>query len=83
MHRLNGRYARHFNDRHSRRGHLFGDRFSAYLVRDAEHLEQTYAYIEANPVKAGLCAQIDDWPWTWIAGRKAGTGLRPVPAARA
>jgi putative transposase len=69
MHRLNGRYAQHVNVRRSHRGHLFGDRFSAYVVHDEDHLEKTVAYIEANPVKAGLCATVEEWPWTWIAGQ--------------
>jgi putative transposase len=67
MHRLNGRYARHFNDRHLKTGHVFGDRFSAYVIRDDRHLQRACAYIAANPVKAGLCKTADEWPWTWIS----------------
>ncbi len=55
MHRLNGRYADHFNRRHKRHGHLFGDRFAAYVIRGDDHLERAYRYIADNPVKAGLC----------------------------
>jgi putative transposase len=87
MHRLNGRYARRYNERHQRRGHVFAGRFSAYVIRDEEHLEDAYRYLDANPVEAGLCTTPDEWPWTWIAGRDslrtAGTGLRPVPAGDA
>jgi REP-associated tyrosine transposase len=67
MQRLNGRFARRFNERHLRRGHVFGQRYSAWVVRDEEHLDETYRYIGANPVKAGLCKAEEDWPWTWIA----------------
>ena len=67
MHRLNGRYARHVNDRYSRTGHVFGDRYSAYVIRDERHLEKACAYIKANPAKAGLCKTVDEWPWTWIS----------------
>ena len=84
MKRLNGRYARRYNERHDRHGHVFAERYSAWVVRDERHLEQAYAYIDANPVKAGLCESGDRWPWTWIgdrdagpevvAARKAGTG---------
>ncbi len=33
------------------------------LVRDERHFANALAYIEANPVKAGLCLQPWDWPW--------------------
>ena len=39
MHRLNTAYAQRFNRRHGRRGHLFESRFSAWVIRDDEHLE--------------------------------------------
>ena len=62
---LNGAYARSFNKRYGRRGHLFRDRFSAWEVRTEEHLESTRRYILLNPVKAGLCRSSEDWPWSW------------------
>jgi putative transposase len=72
MRALNGRYARRFNERHARRGHVFADRYSAYVVRDERHLEDARRYIAANPVLAGLCESVDDWPWTWFADSPAG-----------
>jgi putative transposase len=53
------------NRRHERRGHLFENRFSATLIRDEAHFEQTLAYVENNPVRAGLCLDAADWLWTW------------------
>ena len=38
LRQLNGRYAQAFNERHERTGHLFGDRFAAFVIRDEEHL---------------------------------------------
>ena len=63
MHRLNGVYAQTFNERHDRVGHLFQGRYSAYVIEDAEHFERALAYVIANPVDAGLCAEADQWPW--------------------
>ena len=83
MRALNGRYARRFNARHARRGHVFADRYSAYVVRDELHLEDARRYIAANPVLAGLCESVDDWPWTWFADSHAGgyvPGGVPAPA---
>ena len=67
LHRLNGVYAQLFNRRHRRTGHLFGDRFHAWLVTDEQHLQATCAYVLENPVRAGLCASADRWPWSGLA----------------
>ena len=78
MRRLNGTYARRFNARHERRGHLFEGRFSAWVVRDEEHLEATLRYVLDNPRRAGLCEDGNDWPWLWAA-----TSIADEPAAAA
>ncbi|MDQ3992544.1 MAG: transposase [Actinomycetota bacterium] len=63
--RLNGVYAQdHFNRRHARRGHLWGDRFWSEVVDSDEHLRAACAYVIANPVRAGLCAHPADWRWS-------------------
>ncbi len=64
MHMLNGRYAQTFNARHDRRGHLFQERFHARVVRDDEHLVTACAYVADNPIRAGMCATRDAWPWS-------------------
>lgn len=76
MKQLNGRYAKRFNRRHGRRGHLFESRFSAWVVRDEEHLRATCEYVLANPVKAGLCDRLGDWPWA-SAAALGGVTARP------
>ena len=71
MHRLNGLYAQQFNARYARRGHLFGDRFSAWLIESEDHLTATCRYVLLNPVRAGLCGAIEDWPWSGTSYRGA------------
>jgi putative transposase len=56
VHRLNGLHAQRFNRRHGRRGHLFGDRFAAWLVETDEHLRAACRYTVENPVRAGLAS---------------------------
>jgi putative transposase len=80
MRHLNGRFAQRFNERHERTGHVFGQRYSAYVIRDEHHLAEAYAYIAGNPVKAGLCETPEDWGWTWIAD--GSSREVPVPAVR-
>lgn len=61
---LNGGYSRAFNRRHRRRGALFESRYSDRTIRNEEHLFKTVAYIEQNPVAAGMVASLADWIWT-------------------
>ena len=65
MHRLIGLYAQRFNRRHSRKGHLFEERFSSWVIRDEAHMHATITYILENPVRAGLCVDARDWLWSW------------------
>ena len=66
LHRLNGVYAQRFNGRHERKGHLFGDRYSAWVVEDEDHLDATITYIVENPVRAGLCETPEEWRWSRV-----------------
>ena len=65
MHRLNGFYAETFNAKYGRSGHLWGDRFALWQVRDEEHLVATCRYVLLNPVRAGLSENSESWPWSW------------------
>jgi REP element-mobilizing transposase RayT len=64
LHRLNGVFAQTFNERYKRSGHLFGDRFAAFVIRDEKHLRNATEYVLHNPVRAGLCASPEEWPWS-------------------
>ena len=64
MHRLHGAYAQYFNRRHGHSGHLFQARFDAVPIANDPQLWMTAAYIARNPVDAGLCDTVADWPWS-------------------
>lgn len=64
MQTLNSVYAREYNARHRRRGHLFGERFTDTLVASERHLHAATAYIYDNPVRAGLVRRPEDWRWS-------------------
>jgi REP element-mobilizing transposase RayT len=63
LHRLNGVYAQRFNERHDRRGHLWGDRFWTELVDSEEHLHAACRYVLDNPLRSGLTRTRAEWPW--------------------
>jgi putative transposase len=68
MQKLNGLYARGFNLRHTRTGHLFGDRYTSVRAESDEHMLELLRYIARNPVRAGLCRQPEDWLWSSYPG---------------
>ena len=71
LHLLNSRYARRFNRRYDRFGHVFAERFQARVIESAEYLYDACAYVAQNPVAAGLCDAPEDWPWSY---RRDGDG---------
>jgi putative transposase len=64
MQMLNSNHARAVNRRYDRRGHLFGARYRPTAVDSSGQLAATRAYVLRNPVRAGLVARIEDWPWS-------------------
>jgi REP element-mobilizing transposase RayT len=77
MQRLQGVYAQWFNGKYRVDGHLFQDRFHAWLLQTEAHFFEDLRYIVLNPVRAGLCADPEEWPWSSFA---ATSGSAPVPA---
>lgn len=67
MQALGRRYVGWFNARHRRTGTLWEGRFRAGLIEGERHLLACMRYIEANPVRAGLCAEAAQWPWSSAA----------------
>jgi len=57
------RYSRMINFREGWRGHLWQGRFSS-TVMDEPHLLAAVRYVELNPVRAGLVARAQEWPWS-------------------
>ena len=61
---LHGRYARAFNVRHERTGHLFEAPYHSPMVTTEAAFVRTVGYIAANPVKAALCQTPSEWRWS-------------------
>jgi hypothetical protein len=59
MRRVEDAYARWFNCRRGRDGHLFRGRFVSRLIEDPAYWETVVLYIDRNPVEAGMCRN----PW--------------------
>jgi REP element-mobilizing transposase RayT len=61
---------------------LWQDESYDHWARDEEEMQRIIAYIENNPVAAGLCEHTYEWPWSSAAYRsgldwKAGEEFKP------
>jgi REP-associated tyrosine transposase len=77
MRQINGVYTQASNRRHQRTGHLLQGRFKAILVDKESYLLELTRYVVLNPVRAGMVAQPQQWPWS---SYRAMVGKAPAPA---
>ena len=70
---LKERFSRWFNKHHGRKGTLWMDRYKSVIVEDGEALRTMAAYIDLNPVRAGLCDDPKDYRWCGYAEAVAGS----------
>jgi putative transposase len=77
MGELKQRFAQWHNKRVKRKGPLFDDRFKSVLVEDDETVLLTMAaYIDLNPVRAGLVKDPKDYRWSGYGEAVAGKAIR-------
>jgi REP element-mobilizing transposase RayT len=77
LHVVNNAFARDYNERHERRGHVFGERFYSGRIDTDSHLLETCRYVDLNPVRAGICVDPAEWRWSSF---RATVGVSPAPA---
>jgi REP element-mobilizing transposase RayT len=85
------RYTQWHNRTHKRSGHLWEDRFKSVIVEDGVAAKTMAAYIDLNPIRAGMVKKPEDYRWSSYGeaigggakgnGKKARAGL--VRAMRA
>jgi len=61
MQHINGEYAKWFNRKSNRRGHLWADRFKNPELLDPRALQECLLYIELNAVRAKIVARPEHW----------------------
>jgi putative transposase len=61
---LLSRYAKEFNRKTGRSGHVFERRHGAILVQDNSYLLELVRYIHQNPQRAGIVNGIGDYRWS-------------------
>ncbi|ROZ77535.1 transposase [Ramlibacter sp. WS9] len=82
MQSVGRRYVRYFNQRQARTGTLWEGRYKSTLIQAERHLLACMAYIDLNPVRAGLVAEPGDYPWSSYGhhvGRRSDKLIAPHP----
>ncbi len=64
MQAVGRRYVRYFNQRQGRTGTLWEGRYKSTLIQSERYLLTCMAYIDLNPVRAGLASDPADYPWS-------------------
>ena len=61
---LGTRFARWYNCKYQRTGHLFQERYHSTPVENEKYFLSVLAYIHNNPVKAKICRFSSDYHWS-------------------
>lgn len=64
MQAVGRRYVRHFNAAQGRSGTLWEGRYKSTLIQTEHYLLACMAYIDLNPVRAGITVQARAYPWS-------------------
>ncbi len=72
---LKQRFSRWFNVKHQRKGTLWEERYSSSLVEDSYAALVVAAYIDLNPVRAGMVSDPKDYRWSSYSEAVAGGRL--------
>ncbi len=78
MQRYVGSVTRTLNLISGRTGRVFGGRYHWTLIDSERYYACVYKYVYRNPVKAGLCARVEDYPFSTLAGL-LGSAQLPIP----
>jgi putative transposase len=71
MHWLSTSFVRRFNKATERKGHLWEGRFRSTLIEQETAFLRCMAYVDLNPVRAGMAAATADYPWNPHAALRA------------
>ena len=75
-------YVRYFNDAQHRSGTLWEGRYRSTLIQTDRYLLTCMAYLDLNPVRAGLVRQAKDYEWSshrHYIGQRADKLVTPHP----
>ncbi len=79
--RTHQQYTEHFHTKYEQSGHLWQSRFYSCPM-DAEHAVNAIAYVELNPLRAGMVQEAWGYPWSSAAPHLGQRGDRLLDLTR-
>ncbi len=61
---VNANYAKYYNKKYKRSGHLWQDRYKSRYITSEDYLYTLIRYIENNPIEAGISKKVSQYPFT-------------------
>ena len=68
-------FGRRFRKRRAYPGTLWEGRFKSTLIGEAEYLSRCAAYVEMNPIRAGIVTRAADYAWNTVGAAKRGNAF--------
>ena len=59
-------FTRYYNRKYNRKGYFWGERFKSMIVQNGRTLVNLLAYVDLNPIRAGVVAKPEDYTWCSI-----------------
>jgi len=56
-------FSRFYNRKRNRKGYFWGDRFKSMIVQEGKTLVNLLAYVDLNPIRAGIVKRPEDYRW--------------------
>jgi len=60
--------ARLINKKMNSKNHIYGQRHSRSLISNYHHYTHAYKYIYRNPLEAGVCLKVEEYPYSTLRG---------------
>lgn len=69
MHWISNRHVRLFHRRNRTLGggHIYQGRYKSFPIQNEEYLHTVLRYVEANPLRAKLVDDAQEWPWSSLS----------------
>lgn len=81
MNGIKGTSAHSINKALNRKGRVWQSESFDHVLRSDESTHSKVQYICENPVRKGLVAEVDDYPWLWREWVEGATPVAPPPSA--
>ena len=57
-------FSKYYNRKHNRKGFFWGERFKSVIVQEGHTLVNLLAYVDLNPIRAGIVKRPEDYRWS-------------------